>query len=126
MWLKMRSVKVCFEFLASVHILDHSIYVSNLPSGITKATPLQDCNWQKTTCWIMITAASMVVLPQDSCLRTPQIFIGSTNFQKFTKITKLKLSNIQGHLISVSYHCQLQVLNKCDNCKKIIQTHNSD
>lgn len=37
MWLKMGSFKVCFEFLLSVHTLDHWIYVNNLPSGITKA-----------------------------------------------------------------------------------------
>lgn len=46
MWLKMRCVKVCFEFLISVHILDHSIYVNNLPSGITKADTLT-LQWAK-------------------------------------------------------------------------------
>jgi len=38
MRLTVRSVEVCFGFLLSVQILNHSVYVDNLLSGITKAS----------------------------------------------------------------------------------------
>lgn len=73
--------------------LDHSIY--HLESQ--KLTPLR-CSGQKTTCWIMITAASVVELPQDSHLRTPPNFVKQYKFPEIHK-NHLADANVQEHLM---------------------------
>lgn len=118
MWLKMRRVKVCFKFLLSFHILDHSIYVSNLPSGTTKANTLT-LQWAKDN-----------PLGYNHCCFSggyPRTLIGGLlhyffRQYKFPEIHKNHQAEADkcSRTSDVLYLWQLQVLNKCDNCKKII------
>lgn len=81
----MRSVKVCFEFLSSVHILDHSIYVNNLPSGITTAN----------TITLQLAKDNLLdydhccfcggVMLQDCCLKIPPNFYRQYKFPEIHK-----------------------------------------
>lgn len=80
MWLKMRSVEVCFGFLLSVQILNHSIYVNSILSGITKAKHLYITVDKRLPAGIMITTASVVELPNSSNLRTPENSVRQCKF----------------------------------------------
>lgn len=75
----MRSVEVRLGFLLSVQISKHSIYVSNLLSGITKASTFT-IQWKNNSTGFMITTVSVVELPNGSNLRTPKCFVRQCKF----------------------------------------------
>lgn len=74
-----------------------------------KLKPLH-CNGQKTTRWIMITAALAVELPQDSYLRTRPNFVGQYRFPEIHKNHLAEAAKCP-RTPDVLYHWQLQVLN---------------